>query len=381
MIDFSIKTKEYIQSEQLRRVRNDIDKRDTSIIQTALGPESWEIEGIYLDLQEIQKNGIARYARGEFLDYKAEERAVFRNDAIAAIREGVFDKEVAIGARFSTIDGDNSVIFAVTESLGAAENGYYQYRLQCETSGIVGNAYYGSLLQVASSSFVQGLTYAQLTDIIIPGVDTESDESLYTRYLLSLQEQPFGGNIASYQQFISSQPECGAVQVYPTWDGGGTVKCSFLDANYNIATAELVEKIQDLVCPPAEAPSDAGFGIAPIGAVVTVTTGAMLEINVSAKVALAAGYALAAVQEAVSEAISAYLLGIRRNWGAMQISQNTATYPVSVFLSRISVAILGVDGVNNVTGLAVNGDTVDIECEESGETQQVPFLGAVILSV
>ena len=51
MIDFSGKTYANILSDQLSRVPDDLDKREGSIIQTALGPVSWYLEGVYMDMQ------------------------------------------------------------------------------------------------------------------------------------------------------------------------------------------------------------------------------------------------------------------------------------------------------------------------------------------
>lgn len=55
MIDFSNKTYANILASQLKRVPDTIDKREGSMIQTALGPESWHLEGLYLDLDSVQK--------------------------------------------------------------------------------------------------------------------------------------------------------------------------------------------------------------------------------------------------------------------------------------------------------------------------------------
>ena len=67
MIDFSNKTYTNILNAQLNRVPDTIDKREGSMIQTALGPESWYIEGLYLDLDSVQKNAYAETAGGDWL--------------------------------------------------------------------------------------------------------------------------------------------------------------------------------------------------------------------------------------------------------------------------------------------------------------------------
>ena len=60
MIDFTT-NKSYadILAAMLSQVDNSLDKRQGSLIQTALGPGAWYLEGLYMDLANLQKNGIA----------------------------------------------------------------------------------------------------------------------------------------------------------------------------------------------------------------------------------------------------------------------------------------------------------------------------------
>ena len=54
MIDFSEYTKEYIQEEMLDQVDPDIDTREGSMVQTAVAPGAWFLEGSYLTLAQMQ---------------------------------------------------------------------------------------------------------------------------------------------------------------------------------------------------------------------------------------------------------------------------------------------------------------------------------------
>jgi len=90
-----------------------------------------------------------------------------------------------------------------------------------------------------------------MTDIIVPGEDVETDESLYNRYLARLNEKNFGGNIADYKLWLLSQDGVGAVKIYPVWNGGGSVKCVFLDSNYHVPNADLINRVQTAIDPDA----------------------------------------------------------------------------------------------------------------------------------
>lgn len=50
-----------------------------------------------------------------------------------------------------------------------------------------------------------------------------------------------------------------------------------------------------------------------------------------------------------------------------------------VYLARTISAILSVPGVVNATGVTLNGDMADLLLVETGEKQQVPVLGEVVL--
>ena len=56
MINFNDYTKENIENSMLNEVSDDLDKREGSLIQTAIGPVAWWLEGMYLTLNQIQQN-------------------------------------------------------------------------------------------------------------------------------------------------------------------------------------------------------------------------------------------------------------------------------------------------------------------------------------
>ena len=153
MIDFSGYTREQIQKEMLSQVPKTIDTRQGSLIQTALGPVAWYLEGIYMLLAKIQQNAYAETAVGQALDYICEERGVFRKQAVAAVRQGTFDRTIPEGSAFKTINGANSVIFISGQQIAVVsrkEKTQYVYQLTCTTPGIIGNSYTGAILPITA---------------------------------------------------------------------------------------------------------------------------------------------------------------------------------------------------------------------------------------
>ena len=252
MIDLTGKNYTALLAAMLDRVPNTYDKRDTSPIQTALGPAAWALEGHYLILDQVQRSAFIQTAAGQPLDYLAVIGGLTRYPASAAVRLGVFDAPVPAGARFSTIGGADSINFVVTAATETAG----EYHLTAETPGAIGNEYTGPILPITT---IPGLTSAVLAGILIPGDEEEDDEALRARLIEALNEKPFGGNIASYRTFINGLDGVGGVQIYPTWNGGGTVKCSVLGADLLPASPTLVEKVQLAVDPPP----NQGLGWAP----------------------------------------------------------------------------------------------------------------------
>lgn len=370
MLDFSGKTYRALLEAMLARVPNSLDKREGSMIQTALGAGAYSLEEFYMDLDKVQRGGAIQTAVGEDLDNWSVIANVERYPASPAVRLGVFNlNTIPIGARFSTIDGGESVNFEATKQVGPG-----QYELTCETPGVSGNSYTGPILPITA---IPGLTSAEITDILVPGDDTETDDALRERIISALRERPFGGNVADYKRVVRAIDGVGDLQVYPTWDGGGTVKLSIIGADWMPASPQLVNTVQLTVDPPPN--QGFGYGTAPIGAKVTVTAPEAVKVDMSAVLTLRSGYDVDQVRPLVQEAVEAYLLAVRQDWAAPDANRLT-DYSCWVYVARVISAILSVAGVVNATAVTLNGGTNDLQLAETGLTQQVPVLGEVTLS-
>ena len=379
MIDFSEYTREYIQEQMLDQVDEDIDTREGSMVQTAVGPGAWELEGLYMTLAQMQDNSYSQTAVGEYLDLKVAERGLTRKPATAAVRQGTFDAVIPAGSIFQTLNGDSSVNF-ISGDLISQSGSTYVYELTCQEPGIIGNSYTGPILPVTA---INNLTQASIGAIITAGSDEETDDALRTRFNASFEVPSFGGNISSYRNTILAISGVGAVQVYPTPLGGGSVLCSIVGSDFKPASSALVDYVQNIICPPEDGgntPSPNGYGYAPIGASVEITTATELDIDVEFTITMETGVDFGPTyQTAIEEAIGAYILSAAHTWGAALVS-STVSYSVIIYVSRIIAAILSVEGVANVTDLTINGGTTDIVLTETSSTQQIPVLGTVIIN-
>ena len=193
MIDFSSGyTYAEILAAMLGQVDNSLDKRQGSLIQTALGPGAWYLEGLIMELADIQQNAYVLTAQGEAVDLGVANRGLTRKAATAAVRKGTFNVTIPNGSVFRTINGNDSVAFISGDLISSDEN-VYVYSMTCETAGEIGNSYTGNILPVSA---IAGLTTATIGEIITEGAEEESDYALKARFIESFGAVPYGGNIS-----------------------------------------------------------------------------------------------------------------------------------------------------------------------------------------
>lgn len=373
-------TYEYLMRLALSYVPDDQDKRQGSVIFDALAPFCQVLAAGAMELRNFYTQTNASTATGEALDNRVAEQGVTRYAHTYAVKKVTFADEngnpvsVPLGARFSTVSDTNPVNYAVTAPY--IEDGVVvagSYEATCEEPGIVGNGYSGNLINI---TFIQGLASAYMSTTLVPARNEETDEELRERYFEALDQKAFGGNISDYREKIRDIPGVGDVQIYPTWNGGGTVKVSIVDPEYGPCEPTFVKSVQDKVDP--EISHGEGLGIAPIGHTVTVSTPDEVSIAISADLTLRPNYTLEQVRQPIQDALTDYVQTLRAAWADADDRNN---YVCDVFISRVTATILSVLGVANVTGVTLNGANEDISLIETGAIQQLPKLGEVVLNV
>lgn len=367
-------TYDYLLKQGLADLPETVDKRAGSVVYDAISGAAKLLAQGYEQLRQVYTDTFAQYAVGEPLQLRAVENGVKPKAAVKAIRKGIFTSgddqpyDVPIGARFSAIDGANSINYKVIERIAVGA-----YQLEAETAGTIGNDYLGAILPIDA---LYNLKTAALTDIIVPGSSEEDDDSLRARYFDEKNAKRFGGNLVQYRSWVTDRDGVGACQIYPVWNGGGTVKISVVDSQFNPLTTELLNGVQQALDPTQDGQ---GLGTAPIGHMVTVTTPEALAIKVNAAIQIAAGFTLEQLKPLIEAEISAYIDDARVDWGT-PASPDDNDYALYIFRSQIMAAILRVRGVLNVTSLTLNNTSGDITLTETAALQQIPKLGVVTLA-
>lgn len=360
----------------LDKVPETIDKRQGSIIYDALAPACYELANYYMQLYNMYLEVNIDTATGANLEHICANQKISRLQATYAVKKGYFTNnedqpmEIPLNSRFSTI-GENPINYYV-ENYHFDEEGRPipgTYDLRCEQLGRKGNNYIGSLLPI---SFINNLKTATMSDVVVSARDEETDDELRERYKDSLTEKEFAGNIHAYKAFLKEIEGIGYAQVYSVWNGPGTVKCVLADFDFEPISDETVRKVKNIVDPTDY--ESLGVGIAPIGHTVTISKPTKKILNIDTRITLSVGYQLNQIKDLIKKAVNNYLTDVKKRWDS-QNSENE--YSLTVYISQINRAILGVPGVDNVTETKINNNATDLKLTETSTLQEIPFLGEI----
>lgn len=373
---------EYILARYLGNVRDDVDKREGSIIWDSGAPLCIELAIAYMYIQSMILNCFAASAPSPYLEMRCEEQGITRDPATYAKRLGVFTNgqggpySVAMGTEFSTVDETNLVNFTVTEVYTInGETVPGSYILTCNEIGEIGNQYFGEIVPVYN---LQGLATATLSDVLIPGEEEQDIEDLRQKYFDVVNQKAFGGNITEYREFVTSLDGVGTCQVYPAWNGGGTVKISFIDSQYNKPSSKLIEEVQQATDPHYnDEYAGKGLGTAPIGHVVTIVGPENYTVNIDAQIEVENGRTLQQVIPGIQTNLQSYFLSLRQKWAE---ATDLNEYSLEIFYERVKSTILNSAGVKNIKSCTINKLEKDIILQEDENKQEIPIIGDVTIN-
>ncbi len=360
---------EEIMQELLSYVPDNVDKRESSVIYQALAPAAMYLQNVYSDLKYVWDGIFIEGLSGTDLDAKVAERALTRKEATATVVMAHYtpsNVEFAGNERFS-IPGENGEIiwFCIADSgeLYGTEDG--EILLVCEEDGEIGNIPEGDLLP---DTTVQGLEHIYIYQILEYGKEEETDEELRQRYYESFDTQKFGGNIASYEEWMMEQDGVAACKIIPFWVGiektrvlcngghaiaGGTVGIYFLATGYRKPSDALVAEIQNAIDPPMY--TGEGRGLAPIGHVVTVMAVCEESLTITTQLEIENGYTFEDIKGELEKALDEYLTELSSQWGEKTIV---------VRISEIESRLLALEDVIDIKNTKINGKEENYKVSE-----------------
>ena len=111
-----------------------------------------------------------------------------------------------------------------------------------------------------------------------------------------------------------------------------------------------IQTVQTAIDPEENAGE--GYGLAPIGHVVKVDTAAEIRVNVNTSIVFDTGYSWSNLQSSIENAISGYLLELRKEWAGNDY--------LVVRISQIESRIMAIQGVIDISGTKINGNAANL---------------------
>lgn len=354
-----------------------VDKRVGSIAYDSIAPCAMELAEVYAKMDILEEQTYLLSATGLNLDKKVYDYGVFRNKATKSQRIGNFQKyktdengdyildsnndrilvdmEIPINSRF-VVPEDSETTFIY---IGKIDD--YDI-LECEQSGTKGNQHIGTILPLTP---IADLITAKITSTYKFGEDEETDDELRNRALNIVNIKSFGGNISDYIEKVNSIDGVGNTKVFPAWQRNGSVLLSIVDPQFNPVTEEFLKNVKEQIDP--EENSGEGFGIAPIGHYVTVTTPIKNEISITLSVELEANVTVSQIQEKIEAELNKYFESVRKEFGQDKT--------LAIYRARVIDSILNVREVLNVTNVLLNNIDEDIILNDisSIDGQNLPY--------
>ena len=372
--EYTSRNYDYWLDKMLDNVPDDIDQREGSIVYDALAPAAMVMAQQSLTMANIIRQSYIKTAQGEFLDYRAVEHGTARYAATQTeVKAKFLDSDgnainnVQIGDQFASI-GETPIFYTVQKI-----NDDLTGELTADDPGTTANSYIGQILPVTSND---SLSWAEVTEIVAPARDAETDDHLRDRLLKADDWVAYGGNVADYLSMLSKINEVGAGQVYPVWAGPGTVKLVILNNDLMPASADLVKKVKNIIDP--EDREALGYGLAPIDHQVTVVAPSILTINVASTVTIDSKQNGDTVKAKIKDAVENYFQLLRQSWNTVDQKIGRG-YSQTVYRSKILSQIMSVEGVINASVPVLNNTDGDIALTFNNQTSELPILGEVKL--
>ncbi|MGE7916336.1 baseplate J/gp47 family protein [Lysinibacillus xylanilyticus] len=344
-------THENILDNALNEVKNDVDKREGSIIFDAISPHAKQLYELYFSMDGMIREMFGDTASREFLIKLCKDRGIAPESATKAIRKGEFNINVPIGARFSL----DTLDYVVTEKIREGI-----FKLKCETAGSLGNYDFGNLIPI---DYIDGLQTAVLSEVLIPGEDEELTEDLRKRYLESFDALAFGGNRKDYKDKVHSLQGVGGVKMYRVREGNYNVKIVVMDAQYQKPSSVMLENLQTAIDP--EVNQGEGLGIAPIGHVVKVEGVTETSIDFTFNITFDIGYDWALLEFDVQKMVDEYFLELKKNW-----QDNTK---IIIRIAQLESRALAINGVLDIQNTLINGIAENLAIDENS----IPVRGVI----
>lgn len=340
--------------EIAKRMKDDLknppNKVEGSFASDNIQAVAKEIEKLYGYIDWLIDMHFAETATDEFLDAKGKEVGVFRKKETRATGIARFYGKSNTFIPGGFIVSTNGNDYYTTKMAYIGKDGYVDIEIASNKKGEGTNAPENSEF---TFNRLNGLERVTNTKAISGGANLESDESLRERILLKMRYPGTSGNKYHYMHWAMEVDGVGRVRVFPLWKGPGTVKVSILDTMQRPASRELIEKVQYHIDHGGDRQGEA---LAPIGALLTVSTAKTKLLNIRARIELEPSTSKnrSIISGEFKKSLQAYLDA------EISYKKNRLT------VAKVIDLLYSIEAVSDIIVLTVNGlaDTLDLGEEE-----------------
>lgn len=363
-----------IHEDMLSNLPDDIDKTEGGFAYDFTRPAALEKAEMMIMLNEAVQLFFPEWSYGVYLDSIAASVGLTRKNATAAETTlavtGTADTLIPAGFLFSTTATDDAenIEFEVVEDTTIGSGGTAAIFVRCTEAGVLGNVPQNSI--VLMSSPMDGIDAINNPEAATGGTDEEDDDELRERIKERDQEgeSSFVGNNADYKRWAGEVDGVGSVIVIPEWEGAGTgtVKLVVMDS----AGAPATQTIRTNVYNHIMSPDDPDARLAPVGAILTVDTASLVDIDIVAELTLADGTAISDVRTELEAALQEYFEEAKDEGASSASGISYIRY------TRVGGLLSGVNGVVDYSGLTLNEDTANIAIS----ADEYPAIGTITLT-
>lgn len=354
---YEYKTAEMILAELLLEVRDDVDKREGSLVHDMLAASAASNETIYVEMDTMLALAFPDTSAGLWLERITRAMGVFRKQAEKAHGQVMLsysgDITVPAGERVIADSVDGPIYF-ITLADAVISNNAVTVDAEAVEGGANGNVSAGAIAAFAEGSDFGGVVTVTNASAFSGGVDIESDESLLERYYTRVRKPATSGNANQYEQWALEIAGISKARVYPLWNGPGTLKIVLVSTEGRAPSAEKVQEVTDYI-----------ESVRPFGASVSYVPCVEKPININATLTLQPGADIEAIK-------TAYSAALRELFANEAFTSNTVRY------SRLASLTLDQEGVIDWADLTVNGGTANVVlgADEVAVVGEVTFIGA-----
>lgn len=343
----------------------DIDTSEGSFFYDATRPTAIEkAEMIEFKLYETIKIMFPMWAYGEWLDYHANTRGIYRKSATKAVAilqiAGTAGTDIPAGSVFSTQGSESApaIFFQSKQNTVIGAEGTVEVEIEAVEAGTSGNVGAGTITLLSSP--IQGVTSITNTIPASGGTEEEDDENLRQRILEydAAQGASFVGSIADYERWAKEVDGVGSVIVVAPAVDDGIITLVITDAAGNPATQDLCDAVYNHIMQPDNPISR----LAPINAFIDVIPPEPVAMDISADIELESGADIATITNSFTNSITTYF--------------HEAIAEGEVRYVKVGAILAQTQGVADYSNLLVNNGTVNIPITIT----QTPVIGSVVLS-